>query len=39
VEFLVGQKIRHKFFHPCKSCIKPGYHGGSECVPKICQRQ
>jgi hypothetical protein len=23
-EFLVGPKIRHKLFHPCEGCIKPG---------------
>ena len=35
VEFLVGPKIRHKRFNPCKSCIKPGWHGGSGCAPKF----
>ena len=48
VEFLVGPKIRHKLLNLCKShvklrhvagCIKPGWHGGSECAPEIRQRQ
>jgi len=39
VEFLVGPKIRHKPFNLCKSCIKPGWHGGSECAPVKHARQ
>jgi hypothetical protein len=48
VEFLVGPKIRHKLFTLCKGrvkfhlaagCIKPGWHGGFECAPKIYPRQ
>ena len=39
VEFLVGPKIGHKLSNFCKGCIKPGWHGGSECAPEMQWRQ